>query len=56
MMIMIINDDIMMIMMTMDENGVHGYAIYIYTYCTTVHIKVELTWSMVTLQVALLAR
>ena len=38
------------------ENGVHGYAIYIYTYCTTVHIKVELTWSMVTLQVALLAR
>ena len=33
------------------------YDIYIYNiYTHTVHIKVELTWSMVTLQVALLAR
>ena len=40
---------IMMILMTMDENGTHGY-IY------TVRIKVELTWSMAMLQVGQKAR
>ena len=39
MMIMIINDDIMMIMMTMDENGVHGYAIYIYIHTVLLYIS-----------------